>query len=74
MGWNYRTQEMPCAFTRSQLRRLDGYNAVAQRNAAYLTAELGKIPGLVPPYVPPDRPVSITSTGCASSRTGWACT
>ncbi len=55
MGWNYRTQEMPCAFTRSQLRRLDDTNATAQRNAEYLSAELAKIPGLAPPYVPEDR-------------------
>jgi len=55
MGWNYRTQEMPCAFTRSQLKRLDSTNATAQRNAEYLSAELAKILGLVPPYVPEDR-------------------
>ena len=55
MGWNYRTQEMPCAFTRSQLKRLDSYNATAQRNGQYLSGELAKIPGLVPPYVPEDR-------------------
>ena len=55
MGWNYRTQEMPCAFTRSQLRRLDDHNARAQHNAEYLSGELAQIPGLVPPYVPEDR-------------------
>lgn len=55
IGWNYRTQEMPAAFARSQLKRLNHYNGIAQRNADYLTEELGKIPGLLPPYVPPDR-------------------
>ncbi|NPV54916.1 MAG: DegT/DnrJ/EryC1/StrS family aminotransferase [Firmicutes bacterium] len=55
MGWNYRTQEMPCAFTRSQLKRLDSVNENARRNAEYLTSELSKIPGVIPPYVPPDR-------------------
>ena len=55
MGWNYRTQEMPCAFTRSQLKRLDSTNATVQRNAEYLSAELAKIPGLMLPYVPEDR-------------------
>jgi perosamine synthetase len=55
LGWNYRTQELPAAFARSQLKRLPGYNAVGQRNGRYLTEELAKIPGLVPPYVPPDR-------------------
>jgi dTDP-4-amino-4,6-dideoxygalactose transaminase len=55
IGWNYRTQELPAAFARSQLRRLPHYNAIAQRNGRYLTEELGKIEGLIPPYVPPDR-------------------
>jgi dTDP-4-amino-4,6-dideoxygalactose transaminase len=55
MGWNYRTQEMPCALTRLQLTRLDSYNAVARRNADYLSAELAKLPGVQPPYVPDDR-------------------
>jgi perosamine synthetase len=55
IGWNYRTQELPAAFARSQLKRLPHYNAIAQRNGAYLTQELGRIPGVIPPYVPPDR-------------------
>jgi dTDP-4-amino-4,6-dideoxygalactose transaminase len=55
IGWNYRTQEMPAAFARSQLKRLAHYNGIAQRNGQYLTEELGKIQGLLPPYVPPDR-------------------
>lgn len=55
IGWNYRTQELPAAFARSQLKRLPHYNAIAQRNGQYLTQELSKIPGLIPPYVPPDR-------------------
>jgi perosamine synthetase len=55
IGWNYRTQELPAAFARSQLKRLPHYNAIAQRNAQYLTAELSTIRGVVPPYVPADR-------------------
>lgn len=55
IGWNYRTQELPAAFARSQLKRMPHYNAIGQRNGAYLTGELGKIPGVIPPYVPPDR-------------------
>ncbi|MGQ9599287.1 MAG: DegT/DnrJ/EryC1/StrS family aminotransferase [Anaerolineae bacterium] len=55
IGWNYRTQELPAAFARSQLKRLPRYNAIAQRNGQYLTQELSKIPGVIPPYVPPDR-------------------
>jgi len=55
VGWNYRTQELPAAFARSQLKRLPHYNAIGQRNGEYLTRELATIPGLLPPYVPPDR-------------------
>ncbi len=52
LAWNYRVQEMPCAFARSQLRRLAGYNAIARRNAAILESYLREIPGLHAPYVP----------------------
>ncbi len=55
IGWNYRTQELPAAFARSQLKRLPRYNANSQRNGQYLTAELSQINGLLPPYVPDDR-------------------
>jgi len=55
IGWNYRTQELPAAFARSQLKRLPYYNSIAQRNGQYLSQELGKIRGLIPPCVPPDR-------------------
>jgi perosamine synthetase len=55
IGWNYRTQELPAAFARSQLKRLPRYNAIGQRNGQYLTTELSQIKGLLPPYVPADR-------------------
>jgi len=55
MGWNYRTQELPAAFARSQLRRLDKYNAIAQRNGEYLSRQLRGIKGVTPPYVSQDR-------------------
>jgi len=55
IGWNYRNQEMPAAFTRSQLARLDQSNARAARNAARLTAGLAGLPGVHPPCVPDDR-------------------
>lgn len=55
LGWNYRTQELSAAMARSQLRRLDEYNATAQRNAGVLSDGLGEIPGVVPPRVPDDR-------------------
>lgn len=55
MGWMYRTQEMAAAFARSQLRRLDTYNAVRRGNARYLTERLAAIPGIVPPCEPEGR-------------------
>jgi len=55
MGWNYRTQEMPAAFARSQLKRLDEYNANSQRNGEYLSKHLAEIKGIIPPYIPEDR-------------------
>jgi len=54
MGWMYRTTELTAALCRSQLRRLDDWLANTRRNAAYLTEALEKIPGIAPPYVPPD--------------------
>jgi len=55
MGWMYRTQEMPAALARSQLKRLDEYNENSRRNGDYLTKELSKIKGIKPPLTPPDR-------------------
>lgn len=55
MGWNYRFSPILAAFTSSQLERLDGYTASVREGAHYLAAEMAKIPGLVPPYVPEDR-------------------
>jgi perosamine synthetase len=55
IGWNHRSQEMPAAFTRSQLRRLDSYNERAVANASQLTAALQELPGVHPPFVPADR-------------------
>ncbi len=55
MGWHYRTQEMPAAFARSQLKRLEHYNETARRNGQYLTEGLNDLRGLEPPYIPPDR-------------------
>jgi perosamine synthetase len=52
LGWNYRNQELSSAFARSQLRRLDESNAIAQRNAAILAEGLDRLMGLTPPYVP----------------------
>ena len=54
MGWMYRTNELTAALCRSQLRRLDHSLANTRGNAAYLTEHLGKIPGISPPFIPPD--------------------
>lgn len=55
IGFNYRYQELSAALARSQLRRLDDYNATAQANAATLTDGLRGIRGVTPPHVPDDR-------------------
>src|SRR5208337_990944 len=54
LGYMYRNQELPAALARAQLMHLDENNAVRIANADYLTQELSKIPGVVPPYCPPD--------------------
>jgi dTDP-4-amino-4,6-dideoxygalactose transaminase len=51
----YRTQELPAAFTRSQLQRLDENNAIRQKNCAFLTEILKEYPWVTTPYVPADR-------------------
>lgn len=55
VGWNYRAHELTAALARAQLRRLDGYNRVAQLNARVLTDGLSALPGIHPPEVPDDR-------------------
>jgi dTDP-4-amino-4,6-dideoxygalactose transaminase len=55
VGWNYRSNEISAAFARSQLRRLDEYTAIAQRNGERLSNLLASVPGVIPPHVPPDR-------------------
>ncbi len=54
LGYMYRNQELPAALTRAQLMHLDKNNKVRIANANYLTRELSKIPGVIPPYCPPD--------------------
>ncbi len=55
MGFNYRLDNLQAAFTRSQLSRLDEMMAQKVANCDRLTAQLGDIPGLIRPHVPPDR-------------------
>ncbi len=49
LGYMYRNQELPAALCRAQLRHLDERNAARIANAEYLTRELSKIPGVIPP-------------------------
>ena len=55
MGWNYRTDPLQAAFARSQLRRLPEMSEWRSRNGRLLTERLEEVPGVKPPYVPPDR-------------------
>ncbi len=52
LGYMYRNQELPAAFTRAQLERLDENNGIRIRNCNYLTEHLQGIPGLHTPHVP----------------------
>jgi len=52
LGYQYRNLELPAAFARAQLTRLDEYNAQRIRNCTFLTEELSGIPGIHPPFVP----------------------
>ena len=54
LGYMYRNQELPAALARAQLMHLDEYNDIRIANAEYLTQELSKISGVIPPYCPPD--------------------
>ena len=51
----YRYTEMNAAFARTRLKRLDAENKLRVRNANYLTKHLGKLKGIIPPTIPPDR-------------------
>jgi len=55
LGYMYRTQELPAAFARSQLRKLDANNSKRIENCNFLTQHLEEIEGVIPPYVPKDR-------------------
>ena len=52
LGYMYRNQELPAAHARAQLLHLNDANDVRIANAEYLTAELSKIPGIIPPFCP----------------------
>jgi dTDP-4-amino-4,6-dideoxygalactose transaminase len=54
LGYMYRNQELPAALAHAQLMHLDERNDARIANANYLTRELSKIPGVIPPYCPPE--------------------
>ena len=51
-GRNSRPNPYAAALAWSQLRRLDEYLRVAQKNARTLTEGLGQLPGFITPYLP----------------------
>jgi dTDP-4-amino-4,6-dideoxygalactose transaminase len=55
MGWNYRIPEMSASLARTQLTHLDEYSRTTRNNAEYLSSQLRRIEGLIPPYIPEDR-------------------
>jgi dTDP-4-amino-4,6-dideoxygalactose transaminase len=54
-GFMYLPGELTAALARSQLQRLGETTARSRRNAARLSERLGKLAGVEPPAVPPDR-------------------
>lgn len=54
LGYMYRNQELPAALARAQLLHLDEYNDIRIANADHLREELSKLPGVIPPYCPPN--------------------
>lgn len=54
MGHNYRMNEAQAAVGRVQLRKLEALNAKRRELAHYLSTALAEIPGITPPYEPPD--------------------
>jgi len=54
LGYMYRNQELPAALARGQLMHLDEHNATRISNSEYLSRELGKIPGVIPAFCPPE--------------------
>lgn len=55
MGWMYRTSDLPAAYARSALSRIDQTNAAARANFERLTAGLSDIPGLLPSFDTPEQ-------------------
>jgi perosamine synthetase len=54
LGYNYRMTDVAAAIGLCQLGRLEGFNDMRIRHAAFLTEKLSRIKGLIPPYVRPN--------------------
>ena len=54
LGYNYRMTDLAAAIGLCQLRRLDEFNSKRIKNAQFLTKEIEKIRGLIPPHVMPN--------------------
>jgi len=52
IGWMYRGNELGAAFARTALHKLPELTKLCQENAAWLSAELSKLPGVLPPSIP----------------------
>jgi len=54
LGYNYRMTDLAAAIGICQLKKLDAFNKKRIKNAEFLTKEIGKIDGLIPPRVMPN--------------------
>jgi len=54
LGWMYTPNDITCAFGRSQLAKLTGYQETLHENAMTLENELKGVDGLILPYIPKD--------------------
>jgi len=54
LGFNYRMTDIAAAIGLPQLERLEENNKIRRGNAQFLTRELEKIPGIIPPFVIPN--------------------
>jgi len=53
LGYNYRMTDICAAIGIEQLKKINQFNTARIKNATYLTAELSKIPGIIPPQITP---------------------
>jgi len=54
LGYNYRMTDLAAAIGLCQLKKLDEFNSKRIKNAQFLTKEIEKVEGLVPPHVMPN--------------------